>query len=136
MTEQELRALDGDALCAEAYLLGLAPVRTWLLDEGRGWATEEDARQLAWIHWEPHVNLAQAQKVFQALRSRGWSQQTAYNTSIRHGVVSAHDAPWGVYKDATHAAQVHFGPGYPHGEAHALLLCAVLAVSAQEGDDA
>ena len=66
MTEQEIRAMDGEQLTQAAWALGLAPhgVR-----RSRVAATFFDEDERA---WKPHERIAQADAVLRGLRTRGW----------------------------------------------------------------
>lgn len=128
MTEQELRALDGPALTVEAFRQGLAPKDVQVDEED---ATvyriplhfHEWQGYFEWDFWEPHINLAQADAVLRKLREQGWGSQQCWSPGhpqLAPGYVEV--------SNATHQFQAHFTT--PSQEAHALLLCAVLAASA------
>lgn len=131
MTEQELRGLDGPALTSEAFRLGLAP------ENVVPYKTPSLSQELFlgfWIgqdhfeRWAPDCNLAQAHAVFRQLRARNLSCYTEAWGDNGNGQIEVHSQRPGVV-----LVRQPYGPGFAIvSEAHALLLCAVLAVSIEE----
>src|SRR5262245_46867738 len=126
LTPEQLRALDGPALCKLAWELGLAP------EESTVYETHYGAHILLWgdfeCRWEPHKDIDTASAIFRSLRARGWGTDQHWYPS-NNGVVCAWknypECPG--YRHVEH--EVYYGEGREYQEAHALTLCAVLAVA-------
>ena len=118
-TPDEIRQMDGPALCVLAFALGLAPEGASL-----GWPSAGDVcanRDL----WRPHHDIATAETVFRSLRACGWTTSVAWFADDRqHG--DAFAATQG------RAVGVHWPRDVPT-EAMALLLVSVLAAASEGG---
>ena len=114
LTEAAIRQLDGMGLTRLAHTLGLAPTGT----EGY-----QDLLQIPrpGVLWRPHLNKHQALDVFDGLRERGWDTFQEYVVAPAQGNIE-------VLKDGLSPIGILWGRDHHvKAEAHALLLCAVLA---------
>ncbi len=139
-TPKAVRALDGPALTHRAWHLGLAPLRTgarplvaWEGSHGEVFLATDDGYSV----WEPHVDLAQADAVFRRLRAQDWETQVTWFPWSSYGLVSVvRRTREGQFITARSTTFVLPGEQrqlpdelVTHNEAHALLLCAVLATT-------
>lgn len=119
MTPDQLHQLDGPTLTRLAWEWGLAPKDV-----------QYDGITGEYVYgpyvWRPHTHLAQADTVFRMLRPRGWCTLDQYDADPgRHiGQVSAEREDSGMWVVPYRT---------PAEEAHARLLCAVLAVASEKG---
>ena len=130
MTDEEIRQLDNHELDEEAFRLGLAPadIVPILIGLGRRMFLRHGPLRYKTLHvaWSPATVRADAAACLDVVRARGYATSTTWEAGDGLVQIFAGDqlgltvACW----EASYTTAQE--------EAHALLLCAVLALSARE----
>lgn len=138
-TAEQIRAMDGAELCIVAFQLGLAPKgvvwdKAWLPHVPRPAYQDRYGTILSTSgQWKPDETISHADALFRTLRTRhtGWLFSNTWVPSARplgrHGYVE-------IMTPTQHYGE-HYGESHAE-EAHALTLCAVLAVVREQEQEA